>query len=103
MESIYYPIYLQIYERKGTRWLFHEGKVFYNAHGVRTDLDSTLERNNLTRMKVVIEMFRINGGKSGFYLADIKDKKYHYCGDRWEDVKAKLRELGIGRDDPVTS
>jgi hypothetical protein len=55
----------------------------------------------LTKIKVLVELFRINGGKHGLYLADIRDKKYYYCGLDLEDVKAKLRSLGIGRDDPM--
>ncbi|TBR56670.1 hypothetical protein B4U84_28835 [Westiellopsis prolifica IICB1] len=47
------------------------------------------------------ELFRINGGKQGYYIADIQDKKYYYCGTEWEDVKLKLGELGIGRPDPM--
>ncbi len=100
MSAIYSPLYLQIYEREGTRWFFHPGNVFYNAHGISTDLESTLERNGLTKMKVLVELFRINGGKPGYYLANIRDKNYYYCGDEWASVKAKLRELGIGRDEP---
>ena len=46
-------------------------------------------------------LFRINGGKQGYYIANILDKKYYYCGTEWEDVKIKLKELGIGRDDPI--
>jgi len=34
-------------------------------------------------------------------LANIKDKQYYYCGKNWEDVKAQLIEVGIGRPDPV--
>lgn len=51
--------------------------------------------------KVAIELFRINGGKQGYYIANILDKKYYYCGTEWQDVKNKLLELGIGRHDPI--
>ena len=100
MSTIYSPLYLQIYQREGTRWLFYPGRVFYNAHNVPTDLESTLKRNGLTKMKVLVELFRINGCKPGYYLANIRDQKYYYCGQEWSSVKAKLRELGIGRDEP---
>lgn len=50
--------------------------------------------------EVAIELFRLNGGKAGYYIADIFEKKYYYCGTQWEDVKIKLRELGIGKQDP---
>ncbi|MHC5747775.1 MAG: hypothetical protein ACYTXT_39150 [Nostoc sp.] len=100
MSKIHAPIHLQIYEREGTKWFFHGGDVFYNPYGASTDLESTLKINGLTKIKVLVELFRINGGRPGLYLADIRDKKYYYCGQDWEDVKAKLRELGIGRDEP---
>ncbi|MBE9106224.1 hypothetical protein IQ229_15155 [Nostoc cf. edaphicum LEGE 07299] len=103
MVKMHAPIHLQIYEREGTKWFFHGGEVFYNARGIPTDLDSTLKENGLTRMNVVAELFRINGGKSGFYIANVRDKKYYYCGQGWENVKAQLRSLGIGRDDPMES
>ncbi len=51
--------------------------------------------------KVAIALFGVNGGKQGYYIANILDKKYYYCGTQWEDVKTKLKELGIGRDDPI--
>ncbi|AHJ28613.1 hypothetical protein NSP_22810 [Nodularia spumigena CCY9414] len=57
----------------------------------------------MTKIKVLVELFRVNGGKAGLYLADIRDKKYYYCGQKWEDVKGLLRELGIGRDEPSSS
>lgn len=101
MVSIHAPIHIQIYEREGTKWFFYGGNVFYNPRGISTDLKSTLERNGLTKIKVLVELFRINGGKPGLYLANIRDKKYYYCGQGWEDVLAKLRTLGIGRDDPM--
>ncbi|MBD2492681.1 hypothetical protein [Aulosira sp. FACHB-615] len=102
MVKIHAPIYLQIYEREGTQWFFHGGQVFYNPRGVSTDLDSILQRHELTKLNVLVALFRINGGKPGLYLANVKDKQYYYCGTEWESIKAKLRELGIGRDDPMS-
>ena len=42
-------------------------------------------------------LFKINGGQEGYYLANILDKQYYYCGKNPYDVKAKLNELGIIR------
>jgi hypothetical protein len=47
--------------------------------------------------KVAREFFKINGGKEGYYLANILDKKYYYCGQSPQDVKNRLIELGIGK------
>lgn len=44
---------------------------------------------------------KINNATHGFYLANILEKKYYYCGTEWEDVERTLREdLGIGALDP---
>ncbi|MBD2603854.1 hypothetical protein H6G81_04725 [Scytonema hofmannii FACHB-248] len=98
--SIIHPLHFQIIQRIGTTWYFKYGSVFYN----RTDKslpESNRERLfGITKNKIVIELFRINGGNSGYYLANLRDKKYYYCGDNWEDIKAKLQELGIGTDEP---
>lgn len=81
--------------------VFSRGKPFYNPRRVPTDFDSILKEHELTRMNVMAALFRINGGKPGYYLANLRDKKYYYCGADWELLKVKLRELGIGRDDPL--
>jgi hypothetical protein len=54
----------------------------------------------ITKNQIVIELFRTGGGKPGYYLANVRDKKYYYCGQDWESVKLTLKELGIGRDEP---
>jgi len=41
-------------------------------------------------------LFRINGGKAGYYLANLRGKKFYYCGIEPGGVKNKLLELGIG-------
>ncbi|WP_414552003.1 hypothetical protein [Anabaena sp. CCY 0017] len=100
LTSVIHPLHFQIIQRNGTTWYFKYGSVFYN----RTDKDlpeSDRERLfGITKNKIVTELFRINGGQSGYYLANLRDKNYYYCGDDWASVKAKLRELGIGRDEP---
>ncbi|KYC36331.1 hypothetical protein WA1_42170 [Scytonema hofmannii PCC 7110] len=54
----------------------------------------------ISKQQVVIELFRINGGKPGYYLADLRhNKQYYYCGTEPQDVKSKLLFLGIGRED----
>jgi hypothetical protein len=42
------------------------------------------------------KLLSINGGEEGFYLVDIMDKRYYYCGKSTQDIKSKLLELGIG-------
>jgi len=53
--------------------------------------------------KVAIALFRINGGRAGFYLVNLKARKYYYCGVCLSDVKLTLQSLGIGKPDLVES
>lgn len=54
----------------------------------------------ITRSQLITELFRINGGKHGYYLANLKSKEYYYCGSSLENVRQQLLKLGIGRTDP---
>ncbi len=71
--------------------LLHQPSFLYSFFGYSI---------GITKNKIVTELFRISGGKPGYYLANFRDKKYYYCGDDWASVKLKLQELGIGRDEP---
>lgn len=102
MLSIVHPFHYQIYERKGASWFVREGgRVFCNLTNEPMVLKNIANQFGLTEEQVVIELFRINGGKPGYYLANLRKKKYYYCGLNWEDVRTTLQSLGIGRPDPV--
>ncbi|MBW4641295.1 MAG: hypothetical protein KME05_24385 [Gloeocapsa sp. UFS-A4-WI-NPMV-4B04] len=98
------PYHYKVYERSGTRWFARDAvKTFYNATDRPLDLLNAEQQFGLTVEQVIVALFRINGGKTGFYLANLRDRKYYYCGYSWEDVKMTLHNLGIGRADPVES
>ncbi len=100
--TIVHPVYYRVIERRGNGWAFSQGEPFVNLFNAPSLSQVDLFHAFGTSMKkVAIELFRINGGKQGYYIANIHEKKYYYCGTEWEDVKIKLRELGIGRPDPV--
>lgn len=99
--SIVHPYHYQIYRREGVTWYVKEGgKVFYNSTNEPMKMEHVESDFGLTEEQVIIELFRINGGRSGYYLANLRDKKYHYCGS-WENVRTTLQSLGIGRADPI--
>lgn len=101
MSSIITPIYYQVYRREGASWFVkHPNRIFYNPNNQPTDLQNIAQEFGTTDKAVAIELFRINGGKPGYYLANLRDKKYYYCGLEWEDVRKTLRAIGIGRDEP---
>ncbi|AFY34212.1 hypothetical protein [Calothrix sp. PCC 7507] len=101
LTSVIHPAHFLIIERRGNAWYFKYGKVFYNCTDKPLPEHERERLFGITKNKIVIELFRISGGKIGFYLANVRDKKYYYCGTEWTGVKAKLRELGIGREDPM--
>lgn len=72
--------------------------IFYNPRGIEID-PNDLSVYGTTPLKVVIELFRQYGGKLGYYLADLRHKKYYYCGLTEEDIQEKLYDLGIRRRD----
>ncbi|MBR8838611.1 MAG: hypothetical protein DSM106950_32580 [Stigonema ocellatum SAG 48.90 = DSM 106950] len=102
--TVFCPVYYQIIERRGNGWAFKHGEPFINLFNAPDlSIEDEFAAFDTSMKKVALELFRINGGKQGYYIANILDKKYYYCGTEWLDVKAKLQELGIGRPDPMSA
>lgn len=101
---VVHPIRYRIIERKITSeksyWCFIKGKSFYNPLNLPSEGDIEFMFGT-TKTHVVLELFRINGGKPGYYLADLGNKEYYYCGTDPGDITMQLRSLGIGRSDPM--
>ena len=98
-DDIIHPDYIRFIERKVGGWLFKRGEIFYRKHQLFVDCEDYELLYGISKQQVAMELFRINAGKAGYYLADLRHKKY-YCGLETEDIKAVLRSLGIGRADP---
>ena len=101
--SIVHPQHYLVVRREGTTWYFSPGDgVFCNPRNVPVSLllEDRLHRYELTMSKIAIELFRINGGKSGHYLVNMRSKQYYYCGTQFGNIRTKLQSLGIGRPDP---
>lgn len=94
--SVIHPDYIRILERKSGGWLLKTGKMFYERLPLKVDFRDFELLYGISKQQVAINLFRINGGKAGYYLADLRHKKYYYCGLHNEDVKKTLVQLGIG-------
>lgn len=102
MRKIVHPLYYQVYQLEGTRWfVLEKGRVFYNPTNTPVQLEHIEGQFGLTESQVVTGLFRISGGKPGYYLANLRDRRYYYCGPNFEDVRTTLQSLGIGRADPL--
>lgn len=101
-DSFIRPVYYIPIERKSDRWRFLHGEIFWNP--LNLPIPQTIEVLLWcfrTSMGEVIEHLRkINNAAEGYYLANILDKKYYYCGTEWDDIKTKLMDLGIGTQEP---
>lgn len=98
--SLIHPLHYLIVKREGTTWYFKPGSsVFYNPRNVPVSLtlEERLHRFELNPSKLMIELFRVKVGKSGYYLVNLRDKQYYYCGLTWEVIKITLKSLGIGK------
>ena len=98
--KVIHPSYIRVIEHKLEGWLFKRSHVFYRKGQFAFDSEDYELLYGISKRQVAIKLFRINAGKAGYYLADLRHKKYYYCGEDVEDVKAVLRSLGIGRLDP---
>jgi len=102
LDTIVHPVYYRIVVRRDGNWYFTKGKPFINWFNApwlsQKDLFSAFD----TSMKQTANQLRLlTGGKPGFYLANILDKQYYYCGTGLDDVQAKLQELGICKPEPI--
>ena len=97
--SVVCPGYIRLIERKVGGWLFKYSEVFYRQGRLAVDREDYELLYGISKQQVAIELFRINAGKAGYYLADLRHKKYYYCGEDVKDVKTMLLNIGIGRPD----
>ncbi len=81
-------------------WAFREGKPFVNLFNAPDlDIEDLFSLFDTSMEKIAAELRYLYNGKQGYYIANILNKEYYYCGTEWENVKNKLKELGIGRND----
>ncbi len=100
--KFFHPVHYRIVKHHSKFWSFTLSSPFATlSSSPIPSFEEVLATYNITVKEIVAELFKINGGNVGYYLADIKEKKYYYCGVAWDDVQAKFLELGIGRADPM--
>lgn len=99
--SLVYPLHYRVAQREGNTWHFRKLSVFYNPSSVPIVDPNDISSYGTSWRKLAIELFKINGGKPGFYLADLRNRKYWYCGDDEASVRARFHELGIGCSEPM--
>lgn len=94
------PFHYRIFECVAGRWLTFRATTVY-TFASPIEPDDIARHFGLSPWDVVMELFRLNGGRDGFYLANLHDREYHYRGLEAEDVPPKLIELGLLAVDPL--
>lgn len=104
--SIVCPIQFQIARYDGEAWYFKQLGTIYNPLGILLpglkDLGKLdkIAYFGMSRSKLKLEFRLLNGGAIGYYLADLQNRNYYYCGLEWADVKTTFQKLGIGKKEP---
>jgi len=98
--TVLVPDYYRVLECRSGEWFLKKTKVLLRNLPIDVDFDDFELLYGISREKVAVELFRINGGRDGYYLVNLRKKQYYYCGTEADEVKTKLRSLGIGRDEP---
>jgi hypothetical protein len=95
--AVIYPSHFRILYRETNGWSVNRGRVFFNCTDREYNFDDAWVRYGVNKKSLVIELFRQYGGKLGYYIVNLRDKKYYYCGLTDEDIQNTLYSLGIGR------
>lgn len=105
-DSFYMPAYFLDVRRVEKEWWFPVPKRIFSIRDsgdkpVDSDFFTCREEHyGLTKAKLVLEFRLLTGGALGYYLADMKRKRYYFCGPDVGGVREQLLALGIGRRDP---
>jgi hypothetical protein len=103
MSTFVHPSYFHVFCRvQDGRWGRLGSSESINASDRASGLSPNqaqwdlVELYGISTENVAVELFRINGGWLGYYLANLRDRTYWYCGPELADVQMKLIDLGIG-------
>lgn len=96
--TFFTPAYIDIVHKTGDRWIRLKTTVVCNMSGRPHDPTQQFSKYGLTQKGVLVELYKRYQGLDGWYLTDLINKEYYYCGATSEDVERKLVELGIKYD-----
>ena len=101
MANIYYPLYIQIVERKVDGWFQPQKEICLNPNKRDIEPLNAEKLYGLSKTEIMTQLFRKYQGKLGYYLVHLPKREYYYCGLTKENIQEKLWDLGIGRRDPL--
>jgi hypothetical protein len=102
--GIIYPDYICIVEKTGSDWRIKQPqKVFWRAEdsNIPKKRENREETYGLNYKEMLLSLFRQYLGKIGFYIVNMRDREYYYCGLTQQNIQEKLFDLGITKRDPM--
>jgi hypothetical protein len=98
---ICHPSYFRVYEKDDNSWYLYKGKKFFSQSNLSLQQGHLERRYGLSLSDIVLQFFQIGRGRPGFYLANLKERQFYFCGNSPQDIQHKFRELGISPPDPT--
>ncbi len=98
--KIIYPDYICIIEKTPNEWRIKQPKkLFWRSPKATIPAyrEKREEAYGLTTKDLILPLFKKFLGKLGFYLVNMREREYYYCGLTWQDVQQKLWDIGITR------
>jgi hypothetical protein len=97
------PDFYRIVECKSGKWAFSRMSRVYavTEKGRSADVEDYETLYGITPQLIVNQLYCEYGNRDGYYLLNLRQKQYYYCGLELSDVKMKLRSLGIGQPEPT--
>ena len=93
------PDYYRIIECCEGRWFFKAVKPFHTLLPITIDYEDTELLYGISKQQVINQAAQFRSGEEGFYLVNMRRKRYYYCGLEADSVKVMLLSLGVGRSD----
>ncbi len=97
MDSIFTPGYIQVISREPDGWFQSKPEQVFNLTNREFDSLNKEKYFGLTKTQILTELFRRYQGKLGYYLVNLAEREYYYCGLTVKDIQEKLYELGINQ------
>jgi hypothetical protein len=98
--SIVIPAYYRIFELRDNAWIAKTSEVFYNPSSLPFDTNDTESNFGISKRQVVLALHQQFNAQQGYYLADLIQQRYYYCGLVFDDTRKMLLSLGVGRLEP---
>ena len=107
--KIFCPGYFRIIKKSQSKWASLRAKPVLGVKQLLSQPQSNLlssssqtiglediqQSYQISSQQIVLELFKLEAGKDGFYLVNLRDRLYYYCGLTLTQVKHKLNQLGI--------